>query len=109
MGRVIASGTTTPGANTESAELISSDKVRCPESGKLVLLIQSAQIDSSVKLLVGGDSICDNAVVHQWITPHVLAYPDDLFVQTDVREGQALSLKIRNITSAACAYRLMVL
>jgi len=109
MGRIIASGTVTPGANAESAELISSDKIRAPESGKLILIAQSAQADSTVKLLVGGDSICDNAVIHKWITPHVLDYPADLMVQTDVKSGDALSLKVRNVTSAVVDYRLMIL
>lgn len=109
MGRVIAAGRSAPGANTESAELIDSDKVRSPESGTLVLIGYSSQLDSTVKLLVGGESVVDNMTVHQWITPGMLKYPDDMIVSTKVRKGDALSLKVRCVTAANVDYRLMIL
>lgn len=98
-------------ANSDSGELVSSDRISAPDSGTLYLLCGGSATGLNVQLKVDGNDWTYDEEIGIVAVSAALKFPDDLNIMGKIRKGQTVSLKFRNSTAGALnvAYRLVIM
>lgn len=104
----IASGLSTPGANTKTADLVSG-QYQYIGKGIITLIAKGSAAGINATLAVGGVSMCDDLPIVYTGTAGTISIKDNVLVSQQVTGGR-VQLFLRNTTATAgttCDYILM--
>lgn len=98
-------------ANVDSGELVSSDRIKIPDSGMLYLLCGGSATGLNVQLKINGNDVTYDEEIGIVAIAGALKFPDDVNIAQKVKKGDQVSLKFRNSTAGALnvGYRLVVM
>jgi hypothetical protein len=99
MAVVVASGLSTPGANTKTADLISGS-YQFIGKGKLTLIAKGSAAGINVTLTVGGIALCNDLPVVYTGTAGTISINDNIQASQVVNGGK-IELYLRNVTATA--------
>ena len=99
MAVVVASGLSTPGANTKTADLISG-QYQFVGKGKLTLVGKGSAAGINAALSVGGISLVNDLAIVYTGTAGTISVNDNI-VASQVVQGGKVELYLRNVTATA--------
>jgi len=99
MAVVIASGQSTPGANTKTADLIAGT-YQFVGKGKITLISKGSALGINASLLVGGVALANDQPVAYYGTAGTLSVNDNI-VASQVMNGGRVEFYLRNVTATA--------
>jgi hypothetical protein len=108
MAIVIASGLSTPGANTKTADLVSGT-YQFVTKGKITLVCKGSAAGINATLLVGGVAMVNDQPVMSYGTAGTISTNDNILA-SQVMSGGRVEFFLRNVTATAgttCDYLLL--
>lgn len=108
MAIVVASGLSTPGANTKTADLVSGT-YQFVGKGRITLVAKGSVAGINATLLVGGIALVNDLPVMSYGTAGTISVNDNILA-SQVMNGGRVELFLRNTTATAgttCDYLLL--
>jgi len=99
MAVVVASGQSTPGANTKTADLIAG-QFQFVNKGKLTLISKGSALGINCTISVGGVSLVNDLPVIYYGTAGTMSVNDNI-VTSQIVNGGKVELYLRNTTATA--------
>jgi len=99
MAVVVASGLSTPGANTKTADLISG-QYQFIGKGKLTLIAKGSVAGINAALSCGGISLVNDLPITYYGTAGTISINDNI-IASQVVQGGKVELYLRNVTATA--------
>jgi hypothetical protein len=98
-------------ANSDSGELVPSDRISLPDSGVLYLYAVGSATGLNTQLKVNGNDWTYDEELHKEQDASTLHRESDLVIMGKVKKGDTVSLKFRNSTAGALNvnYQLVVM
>jgi hypothetical protein len=106
---LIASGTSTPGAYTTTADLNVGDYSYAPRKGTVTVVAKASAVNINAQFTVGGVNIINDLPVIFIGTSGTATVRDNVIAQVGVNQGSKISFKLRNTGATAgttCDYQL---
>lgn len=108
MAVVVATGVSTPGANTKTADLISG-QYQFVGRGKLTLIAKGSAAGISATIAVGGITLCNDLAIVYFGTSGTMSVQDNI-ITSQIVNGGKIELYLRNTTATAgttCDYMVL--
>jgi len=94
-------GTSTPGANTTTAELNTGDYQYAPRKGVITIVAKASAVNINAQLTIGGAVVINDQPVIFIGTSGTATVRDNVIAQAGVNQGSKISFKLRNTGATA--------